>query len=92
LSRPTNYKITTVSKKWIIAGELDKFLLRKEIADFCDQYPVYRLKEYVPGSVSVARGKSMIAIIDMELFESASLNLFNTNSGSLTINKQRFNP
>lgn len=58
LNRPTNYKISTVSKKWIIAGEVEKIFLRKEIAEFCDQYPVYRLKEYVPDSVSVARGRS----------------------------------
>ncbi|PFX28204.1 hypothetical protein AWC38_SpisGene7113 [Stylophora pistillata] len=57
ISRPTDYQISTVNKEWIVSGEVDKIFLRKEIREFCDQYPVYRLREYVPDSVSVGRSR-----------------------------------
>ncbi|PFX28203.1 hypothetical protein AWC38_SpisGene7110 [Stylophora pistillata] len=64
LNRPINYKISKISKEWIITGKVDKMFLRKEIKEFCDQYPNYRLKEYEPDSVSVARGgPSVLCVI-----------------------------
>lgn len=52
-SLPANHHVTTVSHKWKIIGKIEKTTLRGEVRDFCAQYPVYRLMEYSPDSVSV---------------------------------------
>ena len=52
-SLSANHDITTVSHRWVIVGKVDKTTLREEVRDFCAQYPVYRLMEYTPDSVTV---------------------------------------
>ncbi|XP_068736862.1 uncharacterized protein [Montipora capricornis] len=50
---PPNHNISTTRQQWIVAGTVDKRTLRKEVQDFCGQFSIYRLKPYVPYSVSV---------------------------------------
>ncbi|KAJ7361910.1 hypothetical protein OS493_014556 [Desmophyllum pertusum] len=48
-----NHQITTVSHKWKIDAKIDKTTLRREVRDFCGQYPIYRLYDYTPDSIAV---------------------------------------
>ena len=38
-------KKVVVQKYWIVSEQVDKTLLRQEVQEFCDQFPIYRLQE-----------------------------------------------
>lgn len=52
LPERANQPIKTVAHKWKIEGEIEKTTLRREVRDFCDQFPVYHLYEYTPESAA----------------------------------------
>lgn len=35
---------------------MEKWNLRREVQEFCDQFPVYRLERFTPDSVTVVSG------------------------------------
>ncbi|XP_028519019.1 uncharacterized protein LOC110252508 [Exaiptasia diaphana] len=47
-----NATIKTVSMRWTRGPEVDKTILRKEVRDFCGQFPVYQLVPFNPDLVS----------------------------------------
>lgn len=42
---PPFEKKVVVQKYWIVSEQVDKTLLRQEVQEFCDQFPIYRLQE-----------------------------------------------
>ncbi|KXJ12905.1 hypothetical protein AC249_AIPGENE19884 [Exaiptasia diaphana] len=49
---PPSHNIRKISRQWTIGPIVDKSTLRKEVRDFCGQFPVYRLEPFNADSVS----------------------------------------
>ncbi|XP_028515596.1 uncharacterized protein LOC110241421 [Exaiptasia diaphana] len=65
---PPSHNIRKISRQWTIGPIVDKSTLRKEVRDFCGQFPVYRLEPFTPDSVSYGKtGRVKRALVLLSL-------------------------
>ena len=64
---PPSHKIVKTTEQWRIGARVEKWSLRREVQEFCGQFPVYRLEPFTPDTVTVVddtrAGKPVIVYI-----------------------------